>query len=76
MKWGNPPKLDPLFLNSSDYDWMVQSWAAFTGQFKKDGPFLDMVDAHILKRVGPAKLPLGLGCTPQGLVDGSVLSVG
>ncbi|KAL3731377.1 hypothetical protein ACJRO7_028279 [Eucalyptus globulus] len=60
MIWGNPPKLDPLFLNSSDYDWMVQSWAAFIGQFKArfkgDDPFLDMVDAHILKRMGPGWL--------------------
>ncbi|XP_030529183.1 beta-glucuronosyltransferase GlcAT14A [Rhodamnia argentea] len=62
MIWDNPPKMDPLFLNSSDYDQMVQSGAAFARQFKKDDPVLDMVDAHILKR-GPSRAAPGPWCT-------------
>lgn len=62
MIWDNPPKMDPLFLNSSDFDQMVQSGAAFARQFKKDDPVLDMVDAHILKR-GPSRAAPGPWCT-------------
>ncbi|KAG7981227.1 hypothetical protein I3843_05G222400 [Carya illinoinensis] len=50
MIWDNPPKMEPLFLNSSDFDQIVQSGAAFARQFHKDDPVLNMVDAKILKR--------------------------
>ncbi|KAJ0435876.1 putative glycosyl transferase, family 14 [Helianthus annuus] len=64
MVWDNPPKMEPLFLNKSNYDEMVQSGAAFARQFAKNDPVLDMVDSKILKRSGnrPA---LGAWCTAR-----------
>ncbi|MFS8021977.1 putative glycosyl transferase, family 14 [Helianthus anomalus] len=64
MVWDNPPKMEPLFLNKSNYDQMVQSGAAFARQFAKNDPVLDMVDSKILKRSGnrPA---LGAWCTAR-----------
>ncbi|XP_052205969.1 beta-glucuronosyltransferase GlcAT14A [Diospyros lotus] len=62
MIWDNPPKMDPLFLNSSDYNQMVQSGAAFARQFHKDDPVLDMVDEKILKR-GHNRAAPGAWCT-------------
>lgn len=50
MVWDNPPKMDPKILNSSDYEEMVGSGAAFARKFQKDDPVLDMVDKHILQR--------------------------
>ncbi|KAG7973747.1 hypothetical protein I3843_06G012300 [Carya illinoinensis] len=50
MIWDNPPKMEPLFLSSSDFEQMVQSGAAFARQFQKDDPVLNMVDAKILRR--------------------------
>lgn len=48
--WDSPPGMEPHFLNTSDYNQMVQSGAAFARQFKKDDHVLDMVDEKILKR--------------------------
>lgn len=48
--WDNPPKMEPHFLNTSDFVQMAESGAAFARQFKKGDPVLDMVDAKILKR--------------------------
>ncbi|KAM0983477.1 hypothetical protein ACFX13_011190 [Malus domestica] len=48
--WDTPPKMEPLFLNTLDFDQMAQSGAAFARQFKKDDRVLDMVDKKILKR--------------------------
>ncbi|GMY18512.1 beta-glucuronosyltransferase GlcAT14A [Fagus crenata] len=50
MIWDNPPKMEPHFLNTSDFVQMAESGAAFARQFKKGDPVLDMVDAKILKR--------------------------
>ncbi|KAK8627570.1 hypothetical protein V6N13_135179 [Hibiscus sabdariffa] len=50
MIWDNPPKMEPHFLNISDYDQMVQSGAAFARMFRENDPVLDMVDEKILKR--------------------------
>ncbi|KAF3432220.1 hypothetical protein FNV43_RR26959 [Rhamnella rubrinervis] len=50
MIWDSPPGMEPHFLNTSDYNQMVQSGAAFARQFKKDDHVLDMVDEKILKR--------------------------
>lgn len=50
MIWDSPPKMDPHFLNLSDYDQMAQSGAAFARQFHRDDPVLTMVDEKILKR--------------------------
>lgn len=48
--WDDPPKLEPLILNVSFYDKMVQSGAAFARQFQADDPVLDMIDRKILQR--------------------------
>ncbi|KAI3453103.1 hypothetical protein Pfo_009766 [Paulownia fortunei] len=48
--WDDPPKMEPHFLNTSDYEEMVKSGAAFARQFEKDGPVLDMIDRKILMR--------------------------
>ncbi|KAM7463473.1 hypothetical protein LguiA_031594 [Lonicera macranthoides] len=50
MIWDNPPKMEPHFLNTSDYKEMVRSGAAFATQFEKDSAVLDVVDEKILKR--------------------------
>ncbi|KAJ8769491.1 hypothetical protein K2173_012751 [Erythroxylum novogranatense] len=64
MVWDNPPKMEPLFLNISDYDLMVQSGAAFARQFEKDDPVLDMVDEEILQRGRNRAVP-GAWCAGQ-----------
>lgn len=48
--WDNPPKLDPLFLNQSNYKDMIKSRAAFARRFVEDEPVLQVVDQKILKR--------------------------
>ncbi|PSR91095.1 Beta-glucuronosyltransferase [Actinidia chinensis var. chinensis] len=60
--WDNPPKMEPLHLNTSDYNQMVQSGAAFARQFHKDDPVLNMVDEKILKR-GSSRVTPGAWCT-------------
>lgn len=60
--WDNPPKMEPHFLNTTDYEGMVQSGAVFARQFPKDDPVLDMVDAKILKR-GSNRATPGAWCT-------------
>lgn len=62
MIWDNPPKMEPHFLNTLDYNQMVQSGAAFGRQFHKDDPVLDMVDENILKR-GRNRAAPGAWCT-------------
>ncbi|KAI7735827.1 hypothetical protein M8C21_017111 [Ambrosia artemisiifolia] len=64
MVWDNPPKMEPLFLNKSNYDQMVQSGAAFARQFAKNDPVLDMIDSKILKRSGN-RPTLGAWCTAR-----------
>ncbi|KAI3720090.1 hypothetical protein L6452_21000 [Arctium lappa] len=64
MVWNNPPKMEPLFLNKSNYKEMVQSGAAFARQFAKNDPVLDMVDQKILKRSGNRPSP-GAWCTAR-----------
>ncbi|KAH7516416.1 hypothetical protein FEM48_Zijuj10G0133000 [Ziziphus jujuba var. spinosa] len=50
MIWDSPPRMEPHFLNTSDFDQMAQSGAAFVRQFMNDDPVLNMVDEKILKR--------------------------
>ncbi|XP_027360288.1 beta-glucuronosyltransferase GlcAT14A-like [Abrus precatorius] len=50
MIWDNPPKMEPLSLNVSVYDQMVESGAAFARQFEGGDPVLDMIDEKILQR--------------------------
>ncbi|KAK6122330.1 hypothetical protein DH2020_043950 [Rehmannia glutinosa] len=60
--WDDPPKMEPHFLNTSDYGEMVKSGAAFARQFEKDGPVLDMIDRNILMR-GRNRATPGAWCT-------------
>ncbi|KAF7808784.1 beta-glucuronosyltransferase GlcAT14A-like [Senna tora] len=62
MIWDNPPKMEPLFLNVSVYDQMVQSGAAFARQFEVDDPVLDLIDEKILRRRHNNAVP-GAWCT-------------
>ncbi|KAH9746487.1 hypothetical protein KPL70_004424 [Citrus sinensis] len=64
MIWDNPPKMEPHFLNVSDYDQMVQSGVVFARQFQKDDPVLNMIDEKILKR-GHNRVAPGAWCTGQ-----------
>ncbi|XP_028757768.1 beta-glucuronosyltransferase GlcAT14A [Neltuma alba] len=50
MIWDNPPKMEPHFLNSSVYNQMAQSGAAFARQFEVNEPVLDLIDEKILRR--------------------------
>lgn len=62
MIWDSPPKMEPHFLNVSDYDQMVQSGAVFARQFGMDDPVLKVVDEKILKR-GRNRVVPGAWCT-------------
>ncbi|KAK2405174.1 beta-glucuronosyltransferase GlcAT14A [Trifolium repens] len=62
MIWDNPPKMEPLFLNTSVYDMMAESGAAFARQFEANNRVLDMIDAKILQRSGNRAAP-GAWCT-------------
>ncbi|KAG9449388.1 hypothetical protein H6P81_009353 [Aristolochia fimbriata] len=57
--WDNPPKMEPHFLNVTDYDNIVQSGFAFARQFKKNDPVLDIVDEKILGRGSHRAAPGG-----------------
>ncbi|KAK1374632.1 beta-glucuronosyltransferase GlcAT14A-like [Heracleum sosnowskyi] len=62
MVWDDPPKMDPLFLNTSGYEQMIQSGAAFARQFRENEAVLDMIDEKILKRGRHRAVP-GAWCT-------------
>ncbi|CAN1829005.1 Beta-glucuronosyltransferase GlcAT14A [Linum perenne] len=62
MVWDNPPKMEPHFLNGSDYELLSRSGAAFARQFKKDDPVLEMIDEKILHR-GRNQVVPGGWCT-------------
>ncbi|CAN0878514.1 Beta-glucuronosyltransferase GlcAT14A [Linum grandiflorum] len=60
--WDNPPKMEPHFLNGSDYELLSRSGAAFARQFQKDDPVLGMIDDKILNR-GRNQVVPGGWCT-------------
>ncbi|OVA01365.1 Glycosyl transferase [Macleaya cordata] len=62
MVWDNPPKMEPHFLNITDYELMVQSGAAFARQFEKDDPVLNLIDKKILRRQSPYRATPGAWC--------------
>lgn len=62
MVWDDPPKMEPVYLNISNYEQMVQSGAAFARQFTKDEAVLDMIDKKILNR-GRNRATPGAWCT-------------
>lgn len=63
MIWDNPPKMEPLFLNTSVYDMMAESGAAFARQFEANNPVLDMIDKKILQRGGRNRAAPGAWCS-------------
>ncbi|KAJ0962753.1 hypothetical protein J5N97_027875 [Dioscorea zingiberensis] len=62
MVWDNPPKMEPHFLNVTDFDEMSDSGVPFARQFKKDDPVLDMIDKKILDRSHYTPVP-GAWCS-------------
>ncbi|XP_023551437.1 beta-glucuronosyltransferase GlcAT14A-like [Cucurbita pepo subsp. pepo] len=62
MIWDDPPKMEPLYLNVSNFDVMAESGAAFARKFHNDESVLDMVDQKILKR-GHNRLLPGAWCS-------------
>lgn len=60
--WDDPPQLEPLFLNQSDYWPMRQSGAAFARKFLEGDPILKKVDEKILHR-SPEGVALGKWCS-------------
>ncbi|XP_042502065.1 beta-glucuronosyltransferase GlcAT14A-like [Macadamia integrifolia] len=62
MIWDDPPKMEPHYLNVTDYDLMVHGGAAFARQFHKNDAVLDMVDDRILMR-GSNRAAPGAWCT-------------
>lgn len=69
--WENPPTLEPLLLNQSNYKAMVKSGAAFARRFLEDEPVLQKVDDLILRRkpngVGFGKWCFGPDSSREGL---------
>ncbi|EPS58286.1 hypothetical protein M569_16527, partial [Genlisea aurea] len=61
LVWDDPPKMEPHFLNSSDYARMAESGAAFARQFEKNGRVLDAIDRRILMR-GRNRVTPGAWC--------------
>ncbi|RZC70242.1 hypothetical protein C5167_033368 [Papaver somniferum] len=62
MVWDNPPRMEPHFLNITNYDQMVQSGAAFARQFEKDDHVLNLIDRKILGRQSPYRATPGAWC--------------
>ncbi|KAG6601843.1 Beta-glucuronosyltransferase GlcAT14A [Cucurbita argyrosperma subsp. argyrosperma] len=62
MMWDDPPKMEPLFFNASNFDVMAESGAAFARKFHKDDAVLDMVDKKLLER-GRNQLTPGAWCS-------------
>lgn len=60
--WDNPPKMEPHFLNVTDYDDMIDSGAVFARQFYEDGAVLDKIDEKILQR-SPGRVAPGAWCS-------------
>ncbi|RWW33320.1 hypothetical protein GW17_00001970 [Ensete ventricosum] len=50
MVWDNPPKMEPHFLNMTDFDRMIESGMPFARQFHQDDPVLDKIDDKVLGR--------------------------
>nr|CAB3486632.1 unnamed protein product [Digitaria exilis] len=59
--WDDPPGLDPLVLNESNFQNMVNSSAAFARRFAEDAPVLKKMDDELLNR-SPVQLVPGVWC--------------
>ncbi|MCL7032157.1 hypothetical protein MKW94_011279 [Papaver nudicaule] len=62
MVWDNPPRMEPHFLNLTNYEQMVHSGAAFARQFEKDDHILNLIDKKILGRQSPYRATPGAWC--------------
>ncbi|XP_020570696.1 beta-glucuronosyltransferase GlcAT14A-like [Phalaenopsis equestris] len=49
-EWDNPPQMEPLFLNDTNFDKMVDSGLPFSRKFREDDVVLDSIDKQILDR--------------------------
>eukprot|EP00262_Sarcandra_glabra_P001013 TRINITY_DN11037_c0_g3_i1.p1 TRINITY_DN11037_c0_g3~~TRINITY_DN11037_c0_g3_i1.p1 ORF type:complete len:299 (+),score=37.26 TRINITY_DN11037_c0_g3_i1:67-897(+) len=63
VMWDNPPKMEPLYLGTADYDQMLESGAAFARQFRNNDQVLDWIDEKILRRGGPNRAVPGRWCS-------------
>ncbi|KAJ3694397.1 hypothetical protein LUZ60_009877 [Juncus effusus] len=63
--WDDPPRMEPQFLNHTDFDAMLKSGIPFARQFREDEGVLDWIDWRVLgkwrNRAGP-----GAWCTGSG----------
>ncbi|CAL9059161.1 beta-glucuronosyltransferase GlcAT14A-like isoform X1 [Musa acuminata AAA Group] len=50
MVWDNPPKMEPHFLNMTDFERMMESGMPFARQFHQDDPVLNKIDDKVLGR--------------------------
>lgn len=66
VTFDKPYKLVPQELNSSDFDAMVRSGAAFASQFKPDDSVLDRIDKEILGR-NPGEVVPGGWCLGESM---------
>ncbi|KAL5202263.1 hypothetical protein ABZP36_013215 [Zizania latifolia] len=60
--WDDPPQKDPIFLDMTHYDKMVDRGAPFARRFWENEPLLDKIDGNILGRWGRGPVP-GAWCS-------------
>ncbi|KAL6851465.1 hypothetical protein ACP4OV_020398 [Aristida adscensionis] len=63
--WDDPPGLDPLVLDESHFESMVNSSAAFARRFVEDAPVLKKIDDELLNR-SSLQLDQGVWCPNMG----------
>lgn len=60
--WDNPPQTEPVFLDMTHYDKMVDSGAPFARRFRENESLLDKIDGNVLGRWGHGPVP-GAWCS-------------
>uniref|UniRef100_A0A0D9WCX8 Uncharacterized protein n=1 Tax=Leersia perrieri TaxID=77586 RepID=A0A0D9WCX8_9ORYZ len=60
--WDDPSQTEPVFLDMTHYDKMVDSGAPFARRFRENEPLLDKIDGNILGRWGQGPVP-GAWCS-------------
>ncbi|KAJ1684877.1 hypothetical protein LUZ63_016267 [Rhynchospora breviuscula] len=63
--WDDPPKMEPHFLGSTDFNAMVESGVPFARKFKEYDAVLDLIDRRILGK-WRTKVTPGAWCTSTG----------
>ncbi|OEL18890.1 Beta-glucuronosyltransferase GlcAT14A [Dichanthelium oligosanthes] len=71
--WDDPPGLDPLVLNESHFQNIVNSTAAFARRFEDDAPVLKKMDDEVLNR-SPVQLVPEVWCRNLGKEQRGVAS--